>query len=257
MRKLTIAALAVLISSLSLTQSDRAEALGLELEGRWWPTSVSGSAGIEELEDIDLPGDIDVTDILNLEADDVFELRGTFRAFLGFYIRAAYQQMNHTGSLNIGDELDLPIDIGSFVNSGVDLDYARLALGWRFVFPEKIFSIGVFAEAKAFSGDAGISIDTPIFDESFSESFEAAVPSVGAVVEIWPVETFQLYGEASFEVGYDDGNMMDAEVAARYYPVKVLGLGLGYRIISIDGIIDNVALDIESKGFFLSGVLTF
>ena len=256
MRKLTITALAVLVSTISLANPERADALGFELEGRWWPTSVSGSAGLEDF-DFEIPGDIDVTDLLNLEADDVFELRGTFRAFLGFYVRAAYQKMNHTGSLNIGDELNLPIDIGSFVNSSVDLEYARLALGWRFVFPEKIFSIGAFAEAKAFSGDAGISIDTPIFDDSFSESFEAAVPSVGVVLESWPVEKFQLYGEASFEVGYDDANMMDAEVAARYYPVKVLGLGLGYRIINIEGVIDNVALDIESKGFFLSGVLTF
>jgi hypothetical protein len=246
----------LLLAACSLVAADRAEALGLELEGRWWPTSVSGSAGLENL-DIEIPSDIDVTSLLNLEADDVFELRGTFRAFLGFYIRAAYQQMNHSGSLNLGDELNLPIDISSSINSGVDFDYARLALGWRFVFPEKIFSIGVFAEAKAFSGDAFISLDTPFFEDSASESFEAALPSVGAVVEIWPVEKFQLYGEASFEVGYDDGNMMDAEFAARYYPVKVLGLGLGYRIITIDAVIDNVVLDVDSKGFFLSGVLTF
>jgi hypothetical protein len=256
MRKLTITALAILLSMFSLVSPERANALGLELEGRWWPTSVSGSAGLEDL-DIEIPSDIDVTNLLNLEADDVFEVRGTFRAFLGFYIRAAYQQMNHSGSLNLGDELDLPIDISSSINSGVDFDYARLALGWRFVFPEKIFSIGVFAEAKGFSGDAFISVDTPFFEDSASESFEAAVPSVGGVVEIWPVDKFQLYGEASFEVGYDDGNMMDAELAARYYPVKVLGLGLGYRIITIDAVIDNVVLDVDSKGFFLSGVLTF
>ena len=255
MKRLSIVVLVLSISMITSLTANRAEAVGLELEGRWWPTSVSGSAGLTGL-DIELPEDIDVTSLLNLEADDVFELRGTFRAFLGFYIRAAYQRMNHSGSLNLGDELDLPIDIGSAISSFADLEYGRLALGWRFVFPEKIFSIGVFAEAKGISGDAGLSIDTPIFEDSFSESFEVALPSLGGVVEIWPIDAFQLYGEASWEVGYDEGNMMDAELAARYYPVKMLGLGVGYRIISIDGVIDNVALDIESKGFFLSGVLT-
>ena len=113
------------------------------------------------------------------------------------------------------------------------------------------------AEAKAFSGDAGVSIDLPFFDDSYTESFEVAFPSVGGVVEIWPVETFQLYGEASWEVGYDDADMLDAELAARYYPVKMLGLGVGYRVMELDGTIDNVVLNVDWKGFFLSGVLTF
>lgn len=258
MRKVTIVFLAVLVATFFFVVPDQAAALGLELEARWWAPSVSGSAG---LDDFDFDPELDVTDVLGLDADDVFEGRVTFRAFLGFYIRAAYQKMNNSGSLNLGDELDLPIDlpidIGGSINSSVDFDYGRLALGWRFVFPEKIFSIGVFAEAKGFSGEASAGIDLPFFEDSVSESFEAIIPSVGGVIEIWPSETFQLYGEASWAVGYDDANMLDAEVVARYYPVKVLGLGLGYRVMDLDGVIDNVVMSVDWKGFFLSGVLTF
>ena len=242
------------IAALFLLAPHRTEALGLELEGRWWAPDVSGTAGIA---DLDFDPDIDVTDVLGLDADDVFEARLTFRAFLGFYIRAAYQRMNHSGTLPLGDIIDLPIDLDGTVNSSLDFDYGRLALGWRFVFPEKIFSIGAFAEAKAFSGDANASVDLPIFDDSVSESFEVAFPSVGGVVESWPIEKLQLYGEASWEVGYDDADMLDAEVAVRYYPTKILGLGLGYRVMNLDGVIDNVVLNVDWDGFFLSGVLSF
>lgn len=234
--------------------ADRASALGIELEGRYWAPDVSGSA---QLNDFDLPPFINVSDLLALEADGVPEGRFTFRILLGFYVRATYQRMDNSGERSFGDEVDLPIPIEATLGSNLDFDYGRLALGWRFVFPKKIFSIGAFAEAKGFSGDAGVSLSSPLFSDSLSESFEAVIPSVGVVAEINPSQKWQIFGEASKEVGYDDANMLDWELGLRYFPTSIFGIGAGYRAMDLDGIIDNILLNVDWQGAFLTGMLKF
>ena len=254
MNRLTVLGLVMLLTTLALAVPEKARALGIELEGRYWAPDLSGSAG---LADFDLPPDLDVSGLLGLDADGVPEGRFTFRILLGFYIRATYQQMNNSGSRSISDILPFPLPIDGSINSNLDFDYGRLALGWRFVFPKKVFSIGAFAEAKGFSGDAGASVSSSIINESISESFEAVIPSLGAVAEVNPSDKWQIFGEVSFAVGYDDADMMDGELGLRYYPTKIFGIGAGYRVMDLDGRIDNVLLDVDWKGLFLSGVLRF
>lgn len=254
MRKTTLLvfALSMLISGFAVPE--RANALGIELEGRYWAPDINGSAS---LADFDLPPLLDVSDLLSLEADGVPEGRFTFRILLGFYVRATYQKMDNSGQRNFGDLLDLPVPIDATVNSNLDFDYGRLALGWRFVFPKKIFSIGAFAEAKGFSGEAGASIESSIFSDSITESFEAVIPSVGVVAEINPSSKWQIFGEVSLAVGYDDADMADWELGLRYYPTGIFGIGAGYRVMDLDGQIDNVLLNVDWKGAFLSGILKF
>jgi hypothetical protein len=165
--------------------------------------------------------------------------------------------MDNAGERSFGDELDLPIPIEARLRSNLDFDYGRLALGWRFVFPKKVFSIGAFAEAKGFSGDAGVSIESSIFSESISESFEAVIPSVGIVAEINPSEKWQIFGEASKEVGYDDASLLDWELGLRYFPTGIFGVGAGYRVMDLDGVIDNISLGVDWQGAFLTAMLRF
>ena len=103
----------------------------------------------------------------------------------------------------------------------------------------------------------------------------AVLPEVGAEVQTVPtvvvevdVELELLHdpggdaeaagdADASVLVGSDEADFLDAELGARFYPVYMLGIGLGYRIIEVDGIIDNVVMDLDFKGFFGSVVLRF
>ena len=254
MRKTILLVLAFSMLTSLLAAPDTAMALGIELEGRYWAPDINGSAS---LADFDLPPLVDVSDLLALEADGVPEGRFTFRILLGFYVRATYQRMDNSGQRDFDDLLGIPLPIDAVATSNLDFDYGRLALGWRFVFPKKVFSIGAFAEAKGFSGDAGVSIESSILSDSLTESFEAVIPSVGVVAEINPSSKWQIFGEVSLAVGYEDADMADWELGLRYYPTGIFGIGAGYRVMDLDGRIDDVLLDVDWQGAFLSGVLKF
>lgn len=232
-----------------------AEAVGLELEGRYWFPNASGSASSA---DFDLVPEIDVAGLLGLEADDVLEGRLTFRPFLGIFVRAAYQSMSNSGQFDFGEDfLGITLPIEGEATSSVDFDYGRLALGWQFVTPKKTLRIGPFVEAKGLSGDLVAAVDSILITDSVSESFAVAFPSVGALLEVQPLEKLQIFAEASFEVGYEDADMMDAELGVRFYPIHMVGVGGGYRLMALDGTVDNVRLDVDWDGFFVSAVLRF
>ncbi len=257
MRKATFSVLAFSLLIGALAAPDPAAALGIELEARYWAPDLSGSVG---LADIDLPPnfpEVNVGDLLGLEADGVPEGRFTFRILLGFYIRATYQSMKNSGDRNVADLLPIPLPIEGNISSNLDFDYGRLALGWRFVFPDNVFNIGAFAEAKGFSGDASAAINSSLFSDSISESFEVVIPSLGIVGEINPSEKWSIFGEVSKEVGYEDASILDWELGLRYFPTKILAIGAGYRMMDLDGVLDDVVMQVDWKGFFLSGMLKF
>ena len=67
----------------------------------------------------------------------------------------------------------------------------------------------------------------------------------------------QIFGEVSLAVGYDDADMADWELGIRYFPTGVFGIGAGYRVMDLDGLIDNVLLNVDWKGAFLTAMLKF
>jgi hypothetical protein len=268
MRRLSIAVLLVLI--LGVTVSPRpAEALGLELEGRVWAPSFSGRGSLQDLGDlppeIGLPPELelDLGGLLAVEADEVYEIRGTFRIALGFYLRGTYQKMNNRGSNEITlDDLDLPIplppiELDATVDSLLDFEYGRVALGWRFVAPDQFFSLGAFVEAKGVRGDAAIAVDSLFFSDSAEEDFAGGAGSWGVTGEINPSEKWKIFGEFSTAFGDDEVDMIDWEVGGRFYPTDVFGIGLGYRAMDLEGVIDDVPLDGGWKGAFLTAILEF
>lgn len=229
-----------------------AGALGLELEARYWAPDLSGSASLEDFPDIGL----NVGELLGMSADAVPEARLTFRPFLGIFARGTYSKFANSGETGF-DLGNFPIDLDARITSNLDFDYFRLGLGWQFVTPKKTLRIGPYVEAKGLTGDASISVRSSIVDRDESESFEAVFGSVGGLLEIQPTDQFQIFADVSVLVGSDEADFLDAELGARFYPIYMVGLGLGYRIIEVDGVVDNVKMDLDFKGFFGSLVLRF
>jgi len=229
-----------------------AGALGLELEARYWAPDLSGSASLEDFPDIGL----DVGELLGMSADAVPEARLTFRPFLGIFARGTYSKFSNSGETGF-DVGNFPIDLDARITSGLDFDYYRLGLGWQFVTPKKTLRIGPYVEAKGLSGDASIGLSSRVLDWTESESFDAVFGSVGALLEIQPTDKFQIFADASVLVGEDDADFLDAELGARFYPIYMVGIGLGYRVIEVDGLVDNLKMDLDFKGFFASAVLRF
>ena len=229
-----------------------ASALGLELEARYWAPDLSGSARLEDFPDIGL----DVGDLLGMSADAVPEARLTFRPFLGIFARGTYSRFTNSGETRFG--LDgFPIDIDARITSSLDFDYARLGLGWQFVTPKKTLRIGPYVEAKALSGDATLGLSSRILDRFESESFDAIFGSFGGLLEIQPTDQLQIFADVSVLVGESDADFLDAELGVRFYPIYMVGIGLGYRVIEVDGVVDNIKTDLDFKGFFGSFVLRF
>lgn len=229
-----------------------AGALGLELEARYWAPDISGSAALEDFPDFGL----DVGELLGMEADEVPEARLTFRPFLGIFLRGTYSSFSNSGSSGF-DLDDFPIDLDASITSRLDFDYYRLGIGWQFVTPKKTLRIGPYIEAKGLSGDASIGVTSSLGDLSESESFDAAFGAVGGLLEIQPTTKLQLFADASVLIGEDDADLLDAELGARFYPIYTVGIGLGYRIIEVDGVVDNIKMDLDFKGVFASVVLRF
>lgn len=251
LRRLALQASSVLGVVLALGAP--AQGLGLELEGRYWAPDLDG---VLRISDGDLGLGIDFARELGLEADDVLEGRFTFRPGLGIFFRAAYLSMSVAGERSL-DFDDLPIPIDGSLRGSLDLDYARIALGWQFVTPKKFLRIGPYAEAKGVRGDAELAARIPVIGEIVSEDFEGAFASVGGLLEVQPTDKLQLFGEVSVLVGEDEADWTDAEVGVRFYPLSLIGIGVGYRLIEIGGEIDNVRPELDLKGFFLTGVLRF
>ena len=246
----SIASLALLVGLLVLPAA--AGALGLELEARYWAPDLSGSARLEDFPNIGL----EVGELLGMSADAVPEARLTFRPFLGIFLRGTYSTFSNSGESGF-DLGDFPIPVDARFSSNLDFDYYRLGIGWQFVTPKKTLRIGPYVEAKGLSGDASIGVTSSLGDLSESESFDAVFGSVGGLLEIQPTDKFQIFADASVLVGEDDADYLDAELGARFYPVYMVGIGLGYRVIEVDGLVDNIAMNLDFKGFFGSVVLRF
>jgi hypothetical protein len=245
-----VAGLVLVVGVLALPRSARA--LGLELEARYWIPDLSGSAQLEEFPDIGL----EVDQLLGMDADAVPEARLTFRPFLGIFLRGTYSTFSNSGEIGI-DDPGFPIDLGARISSSLDFDYARLGIGWQFVTPNKTLRIGPYVEAKGLSGDAGIELRSSIVDLTESESFDAIFGSAGGLLEIQPSDRFQIFADASVLIGESDADFLDAELGVRFYPVYTVGIGVGYRAIEVDGVVDGLAMNVDFKGFFGSVVLRF
>lgn len=251
----------------SLWTSSAAFAAG-ELELRYWAPDVTSTVGLDDdFDSGDLPGGIILGTIFqpNLEADESLEARFTLRAGWGLFGRIAYQEIESSGGTDIDIFNDLPIDFPIIIDldldialsSRLDFEYARFALGWQFSGPSERLRIGPFVEAKGVRGDTSLSTSFLGMGASFDEDFEAGLLSAGGMLNLRPTDKLEIFAEASFAVDQDEADLTDIEIGARYYFTDTLGIGGGYRTLTIDGVIDGVVLDFEFDGAFASAALRF
>ena len=227
-----------------------------ELQLRYWSPDMSSTVGFGEEGDPDFDlGDFAAFD-LGLEADEVPGALLTLRADFGLFVRAGFEQIDTSGGTTLEVEFDpVPVVISADIESRLEFDYGRFALGWQFGAREDPFTFGIFAEAKGVRGDAGISATALGFTDSLDESFEAALLSAGALLRLRPSSRVEIFAEASVAVDQDEADLTDAEVGIHYLLTDGFGIGAGYRMLQIDGTIDSVLIDIELDGVFASGSL--
>lgn len=230
----------------------------IEIEARYWMPDLSSAVGVDggafdPVLEFDNPLD------LGLDASEELEARLLLSTGWGLFFRAAYQNLNSSGatSLDVG-VVGVPFDVTADLDTRLDFEYGRVALGWRYTNPGDTFSFGIFAEAKAVRGDVSVTASALDLSASANDDFEAAVPAAGAMLRLRPGGgKLELFAEASVAVDTDEADVTDAEVGARYFVTETFGVGAGYRTLEIDAEFDSVQVNYEIDGAFLSAAMRF
>ena len=248
-----LVALAV-VTSLPAVAAHRLGA-AVELEARYWTSEFTGSAFVDGV-----PVPLDGTIGLEMDVDDAVEGRLTVRPGAGFFLRARYQTLSAAGVQELGLSVDLPgggdlsVEVG--LESFLDFDYGGVALGWQFRGPAGRWRVGPFVEAKGVRGSTGIDVTFLGQSAGIREDFEGGLVTYGALLEILPSDRWLVFAEMSVSAE-DDVDLNDMEFGLRYFPSDRLGLGLGYRVLEIEGFVDDVPLNLEYEGIFGSLLLMY
>lgn len=226
----------------------------VELEARYWTSEFTGSAFVDGV-----PAEIDPQILLDMDVDESIEGRLTLRPGAGIFLRARYQTLSSAGTQDLDFNVDLPggeVPVTVGLTSFLDFDYGAVALGWQFRNAAGKWRIGPFVEAKGVRGSTGIDVTLLGQTDGVREDFEGGILSYGALVEIMPTPQLQLFAEMSVSAE-DEVDLNDMEFGLRYFPTPRVGLGLGYRVLEIEGSVDDVPLSLEYEGAFGSLLLTY
>ena len=229
----------------------------LEIEARLWAPSIDGTLRVQEG---DLGTDIELPDDLGIDDEEHFELRFNWRLAGGALLRFAYMPIDYSGNLNIGEEIEFggivfPVFID--VASSLELDYGRFGFAWMFSVGED-FEIGPLVELKAVDAEAeleGSLLSIPLV--SARESQEAVFGSLGFILDYKPIPTLHIFAEAAYSPGLDFGEMTEAEIGLKFFPLDMFSISGGYRFLQLDLEDDDDLLDLDLSGFFVGAGLSF
>ena len=229
----------------------------LEIEARLWAPSIDGTLRVQ---DDDLGTDIELPDALGIDDEEHFELRFNWRLAGPAMLRLAYMPLDYSGQLNIGD----PIEFGgvvfpSFIDvaSDLELDYVRFGFAWMFSVGDD-FEIGPLVEIKAVDAEAqleGSILSIPLV--SARETQEAAFGSIGLILDYKPIPTLHLFAEAAYSPGLDFGEMTEAEIGLKFFPLDMFSISGGYRFLQLDLEDEDDRLDLDLSGLFIGAGLSF
>lgn len=229
----------------------------LEIEARLWAPSIDGTLRVQEG---DLGTDIELPGTLRIDDEEHFELRFNWRLAGPAMLRFSYMPLDYSGNLNIGDEIEFGgIVFPSFIDvaSKLELDYARFGFAWMFSVGDD-FEIGPLVELKAVDAEAeltGSVLSIPLV--SARESQEAAFGSIGLLLDYKPIPTLHLFAEAAYSPGLDFGEMTEAEIGVKFFPLGMVSISGGYRFLQLDLEDEDDRLDLDLSGFFVGAGLSF
>jgi hypothetical protein len=104
-----------------------------------------------------------------------------------------------------------------------------------------------------------MSLEAPNLSPSINESksFIGGLPTIGAALDLNPIEKINFFAEISGLPAGKYGYFFDAEIGAKISPIKFLSLSLGYRMIDIKAEDDPNFVRMKLNGPFFSGTLKF
>lgn len=228
----------------------------IELEGRYWMPSLSGTINKGD----GLVGtDINVIDTLGIKEDQkFFQGKATFK-FLGrSKIRISYLPLSIDGSKVITESFNFSgktYTINTLVNSNLDASIFKIGYGLDLI-SNPMGSLGVFIDLNY--ADVSATINAPGLGFSESGSVTGYLPAIGIGGRIYVIPgRLSLSGELEGMQVSDLGSYLEAEASIDYRIIENLGLSLGYKTIDLKAKKDDDKGELTLSGPYFSLLLRF
>jgi hypothetical protein len=260
MRQTRWLAAAVALVALAPAVSSGARAAVLDRAGVYvdaWPQSLTGTARID--------GRVE-GDVFSLAGDAgldgkkaVGEVGAWFHPFGRHRLRVSGFSASMNGSRSLPRPLrigDLAAPEGTQVGSALDLKFLKAHYSYSIV-NRDLVNVAVLVGADYLDGKGEITALGAIE----SASLKGAVPVIGAGVQVSPLGFLRLYGEAtgaSWKIGSMRANLRDTLIRAEAYTGHVLGVGAGYRKLSLEAEKSGEGkIDVSTDGYQVYLLLRF
>jgi hypothetical protein len=234
-----------------------AQDVNMEFEGRYWITDLTAKAKVVESS---IGTDFDFKSDLGIKDENFPEARFMWHTSENSKVSLAYTLVNYGGQQDITRTIEFngkSYTAGTRVNSELDIQYFRL--GWTrhlLNLGDKI-KVGMILDLKGISADMSLEAPNLIPAINESKSFIGGLPTLGAALEVNPLEKINLFAEISGLPAGSFGYFFDAEAGAKIIPIKNFSVSVGYRIIDIKAENDPDFVKVKISGPFVSGTLRF
>ncbi|MBU0754703.1 MAG: hypothetical protein KJ645_06155 [Planctomycetes bacterium] len=236
----------------------------LEFEPYLWDPALSVKAKLsEQVLGVNLEETIDFEDDLGIKEEAFFG--GRFKWFTGdnSWIRLDYLPVSYDSDILAGRTILFNgkwLLKGRPVSTNLDMEYLRLGWAWRFIdIDDGFIKLGPLLELKGFLLDA--TVDAPSWlsylDIHESESLNFVLPTVGAVVDLNPIDELNIYGEASGMSAGKYGFAVDAEAGLKFIPIDNVSISAGFRYLAFETEIHDDEVNADLSGPFLALSIRF
>ena len=229
----------------------------LEVEGRYWITSLSGH--VQVYDSSPQATDIDFKNDLKVGNKDVPDVRLIWHTGEDSFLRLAYTHLSYSGD---NPSLVTPItfnghtyDASTHVTSSLKVEYASLDWAWQFINIKNTVKLGTLLSAKGFWTEAAIDDVTTGTNES--KNFDFGLPTIGAALDIIPVKFVDIFGDFSWITAGKYGHLYDTEGGVKIIPIKYLNIVGGYRIFDLTAKDNSDNANLKIEGPFLGATLRF
>ena len=229
----------VLLGALTLVTVPAA-AQTLELEGRYWPATLTAQVNVTGGHP-DIPPSlttINLKDDLGLKDKNLSDWRLTLCTGPHSKLRLGYVKMDYRADQAVQRTVvfnGTTYTVGTRVITKLGLDYWRLGWIWYFAGTSSdAVQVGSLLEAKTISADASVSAPDLIPPALNATKFSSTLPSVGLMLDVRPSHTVDIYVEASGVSAGTYGRGVDAEAGLKLAPVRNVSISGGYRYFDLE-----------------------
>jgi hypothetical protein len=249
----------LLIASASLAEAQSlvpdAEQYHVRLEVRRWQAGLDSE--IQMSSGDDPTGTlIDVKKDLGVEDHGSFEFRAAVQLGLGKKLRFGFTPLNYKGDKRIERQFRFEstvYNVNTRVVTAVKGTRYTGEFEWDLFHGEKGY-LGLLIGVKAFDGNT--LLVAPELGAREAEGIQVPVPVVGLATRIYAGQV-SVSAEASGLTIGDRGNLYELDLGLHVDVVDHLGVGLGFRLLSMHGEHDRDVIDFKLSGLYLGADVNF